>query len=246
MHILITRPEEDAGPLAAALQAHGVETRIEPLMRVVDLEGPPLDLGGVQAVLATSANGVRAFARRESRRDLPLLAVGDATARAAEAAGFRRVEAAAGHVEALAELVASRLHPTDGDLLHVAGTTVAGDLAGMLRACGYAVRRAVLYEARPVDRLSWDTLRALGDAALDGVALYSPRTAALFVDLAISAGVADCCRHLIAFCLSEAVAAKARGLAWRSIVVADRADQTAMIAAVLGAAAGRDEDFVSP
>ena len=43
-------------------------------------------LDGVQAILATSANGVRALARRTPRRDLPLFAVGPQTAaRGAEA-----------------------------------------------------------------------------------------------------------------------------------------------------------------
>ena len=104
MRVWVTRPEEDAAELAEALRAEGVEVLVEPLLRIVYTDGPPLDLTGVQALIATSANGVRAFARRNQQRDVPVLAVGAATARAARAAGFTSVESAAGDVAALARL----------------------------------------------------------------------------------------------------------------------------------------------
>ena len=61
-------------------------------MEADDARRRPLDLDGVQALIATSANGVRAFAARDPRRSLPVCAVGDATARAASDAGFADVE----------------------------------------------------------------------------------------------------------------------------------------------------------
>src|SRR4051794_41252334 len=79
------------------------------MLEIRTLDGPPLDLEGVQALLCTSANGVRATAARTTRRDLPVLAVGDATARAARDVGFAHVESAGGDVEGLARLAARRL-----------------------------------------------------------------------------------------------------------------------------------------
>ena len=52
-----------------------------------------------------------------------------------------------------------RLRPEGGRLLHVAGSDVAGDLAGLLRDAGFAIERVVLYEARPVAGLSPPTVR---------------------------------------------------------------------------------------
>src|SRR5579885_2968460 len=103
---LITRPEEDARPLADALKSRGIATVIEPLLsiRVLPEAAPGLtqDLEGVQALLFTSANGARAFAELSPRRDIGVLAVGDATAAAARALGFSAVESAGGDVQALA------------------------------------------------------------------------------------------------------------------------------------------------
>jgi uroporphyrinogen-III synthase len=237
VRLLITRGDEDAAPLAEALRRKGVESLGEPLLAVVPVDAPAVDLGGVQALLATSANGVRAFAKCDRRRDLPLYAVGAATAKAAAEAGFARVETAGGDVEALARLVRSRLRPGDGALLHVSGSVVAGDLGGTLTAAGYAYRRLVLYAAHPAERFSAAAEEALRRGSVDGVILYSPRTARTFVALAGQAGLADACGRLAVFCLSAAVAREANAIAWRKTVVAARPDEAAMLEAILAARA---------
>lgn len=233
MRVLITRPREDAEPLAAELRAHGVESMIAPLIEIRNLDGPSLDLDGVQALLATSANGVRAFACREPVRNLPVYAVGDATARTARAEGFHAVESASGDVGALAALVRDRLDPDAGVLTHVAGTKFAGDLSGMLRVAGFRYRREVLYEARTADCLPSAAAEALRDRSLQGVVLYSPRTAATFVDLVRKAGLDGDCGFLSAFCLSRAVAERTAGIMWKRIIVAAHPDQSAMVEAMV-------------
>ena len=152
--ILITRPREDAEPLAEVLAEHGIQSLIEPLMRAEVLPGEPLELEGVQALIASSANGIRAFAARDARRCLPVCAVGDATAAAAREAGFTEVASASGDVEALAAMIIASRDPRKGAFVHIAGTVSAGDLGGRLQAAGFDYRRAVLYTMRPAKALS--------------------------------------------------------------------------------------------
>lgn len=241
MRILITRPEGDASNLAAQLARFGIASAIEPMLDVHDLPGDAPDLGGVQALLFTSANGVRAFAKRCERRDLPVLAVGNATARAAFDAGFVSVESAAGDIYALAELVRDRRDPAAGTLLHAAGTTVAGDLRTLLADDGFQVRREVLYEARPARQLTPQTAGLLRQGKLDGVVIFSPRTAETFVELLKAAQLSAVCARLTAFCLSWAVANVIETETWRQIRVAARPEQTALVDMIAGAA-----DFLSP
>src|SRR5436190_23939583 len=119
LRALVTRPREDAAELAAALTARGIETVIEPLIEIYFRTEPAPDLAGAQAVLCTSANGVRALARLSGERALPLLAVGDATAARARAEGFADVASAGGDVGDLARLARARLQPDRGRLVHV-------------------------------------------------------------------------------------------------------------------------------
>jgi len=230
MRLLLTRPQEDARPLADALTARGHEVVPEPLLQIRWHDDAPIDLDGVQAVLLTSANGARALARRTAARDLVVFAVGDATARAAREAGFTDVASADGDVDTLAALVQRRLDPRAGPLLHVCASAVAGDLAGTLDHAGFEVRRAVLYEAEPAQAFSPAGRAAIAEAGLDGVLLFSPRTAAIFVRLIQAERLDNCCRRLTMFALSAAVAEAAAALPWGGRRVAAKPRQDALLA----------------
>jgi uroporphyrinogen-III synthase len=226
---LVTRPREEAESLAAALAARGVVAVIEPMMEVHYRANPAPDLAGVQALLCTSANGARALARIIGERDLPLFAVGDATAARARAEGFTDVASAGGSIADLVRLAVMRLRPQDGRLLHIAGEIVAGDLAGALRARGFTIERSVLYHARPVAALSRSAVHALRSGMIDFALFFSPRTAAIFLRLADSAGVAGSCRTITALSISAAIDDVLSALSWRDRQVAEKPSQPALL-----------------
>lgn len=232
MRVLVTRPREDAAALLAALERRGHETLLEPLFTIVprDRIDWPAGHEAAQALLVTSANGARAFARLDARRGLPVFAVGDASAAAARDLGFTRVSSAAGNVDDLAALVKDRLDPAEGPLLHPAAGKLAGDLQGRLAAAGFTVLRAVLYDARHAEALSEACTRALNEGLIDVATFFSPRTAAAFVSLVEAANLSQACRNVTALCLSEAVAAQISGLSWRQVAVAARPEQDALLA----------------
>ncbi|MBL6959143.1 MAG: uroporphyrinogen-III synthase [Rhodospirillales bacterium] len=233
MRLLITRPRQDAEPLAGLLREMGAQPSVEPLL-FIDLEdGPDLDLDGVQALLVTSANGVRALAARTPNRTLPVLAVGDASARAAGEAGFTDVFSATGDVDGLARLAGDKLDAAAGSLLHAAGSHLAGDLAGLLEAGGYAYRREILYRARPAEALSEETQTVIREGQLDGILFFSPRTAATFVRLLGEAGLQDACGGLVAFCLSPAVAEQVAAVPWSGVRTAEKPEQQALLQDVM-------------
>ena len=231
MRALITRPREESEALAAALAARSIEALVEPLMEVHFLAPATLDLWGVQAILCTSGNGVRAVARASRERGVPLFAVGDATAARARAEGFAAVESAGGDVTDLIRLVAARLRPEEGALLHVAGNVVAGDLAAALSERGFTVERNILYEARPVASLSTIAVSALRSEAIAFALFFSPRTAAVFARLAGDAGVADRCGGITALSISAAADAALAELPWLDRRVAERPNQAALLEA---------------
>lgn len=234
MHILITRPQEDAAALSAALAARGIQTTLEPLLTIQPANSPVIDLDNVQALLFTSANGVRCFAAANPRRDIKVFAVGDNSAAQARELGFDAVESAAGDVDSLAKLVIDRLHPRDGALLHAAGANLAGDLRGQLQAAGFVVNRVVLYDAVPVTELSPATVMNLRLGGIDAVALFSPRTGRVFAELWRRAQNGDEAGlgAVTALCLSAAVAAEIRDLDWQRIVTAENPDREGMLSLI--------------
>src|SRR5438874_6068354 len=232
LRALVTRPRADAESVAAALAARGILAIIEPLLEIHYRGEPTPDFAGVQAILCTSANGVRALARLTGERALPLFAVGEASAARAHDEGFASVESAGGSLADLVGLVRERLNPAAGRLLHVAGSVVAGDLVGALRAEGFAVDRTVLYEAHPAAGLGAACVRALTAGIVDFALFFSPRTAAIFARLAERAGVAEAMGSVAALSISAAADAALEPLRFRERHIAERPDQPSLLAAL--------------
>ena len=230
MHLIVTRPRAESEALADKLRGLGHQVLIEPMLTIQPIEAADLDLTDAAALLLTSANGVRALAQANARRDLPVLAVGAAPAAAAREAGFSDVAAAGGDVVALAALVRQRFRPEDGVLVHVAGSAVAGDLAGDLGGDGYQVRRSVLYGAETTAQLSAPCRAALGAGEIDGVLFFSPRSAATFVKLLLCDGLGEACRDVDLYGLSAAVAEAGSKVPWRRQNIAAMPRQDELLA----------------
>jgi len=209
MHVLVTRPEPDARREADALQAHGYEPVLSPLLEIEFLKNVPLDLEDAQAVVITSRNALRALAdhpQREAVTALPLFAVGEATAWAGRQFGFSEVTIGPGTGAGLPPIIRREVHPEKGALVHIGAEKVAFDLKGVLEEDGFEVRHAVLYRSHPVDNLSDAVVSELKSGEISNVLLMSPRTARTFATLAERQGVVTDAKGLVCYCLSKAIA----------------------------------------
>lgn len=181
--VWITRAQPAADASAERVRALGHTPIVVPLLVVENVPDPGLDLRGVGALAFTSANGVRAYAGLDDRRDFTVFAVGQATAKAAREAGFSRILSTDGDVAALAQGVAARRTEIKGEVLNPGAEEPAGDLIGALAEWKVPARRLVLYGTRRADLGDADRAAVAGaDVAL----VYSPKGAeALAAALAV-------------------------------------------------------------
>jgi uroporphyrinogen-III synthase len=231
MRVLVTRAKDEAEDLALLLAARGHRAIIAPLLEIRFEDGPPLELDGVQAILATSANGVRALVRRTARRDIPVFAVGPQTAEAARAAGFS-VRNADGDALALARAASLWAEPAKGALLHPTGADMEGRLGPALREKGFDVRVFTLYEAVGASELPKEAADALSRGDLDAALFYSPRSATLFRDCTMRAGLAGCCNTVTAVAISKAASAALAPLSFKEMRIAAAPNQDALLASL--------------
>jgi len=244
LRALVTRPEADARALSDLLRARDIMPVLAPLLTIIAKPQVVLDLERIQAILFTSANGVRALAvllpADSPAFALPVFCVGDQSARCASDLGFGAVESAGGDLAGLAALVKSRLDPLAGPLYHAAASKLAGDLAALLEEAGFTLRRQTLYEAHKAACLPDPAAAALAAGDLDFALFFSPRTAAAFVSLVAQEELGEACRGVTAYALSAAVADVLKEILWQKIIVAPRPDMESLLA-VLDAdlAAGR-------
>jgi uroporphyrinogen-III synthase len=243
MRLLVTRPEPDALELMATLEEHGHEATVEPLLGVAVEAGEAIELDGVQALIATSRNALRALKThplRGAARHLPLFAVGRATAAEARALGFEMVVTGAGTAQELVTHIVAVADPAAGLLLHLAGDAQAVDLATELEPHGFRVVQHIVYRMHPATSLSEATVEQLAHGEIDGVILMSPRTATIYAALMRKQGLAAIARGLIHFCLSDAVAQRLEALGAVPTEIAD-APRLEEVLALIDAAAAKSD-----
>ena len=216
------------------MRALGHTVTISPLMRFRAVPDVRLPKRRYQAVLVTSANAVRVLldhSERDLFADSPLLAVGDRTALMARRAGFAKARSAGGSVDDLVALVGSTCRPDAGPLLYLAGQARSGALEGRLEETGFSVDLRVVYDMEDAGGLSETVAGALRAGEIDGVLIYSQRSAAAFALALRAAGLAPLA-GVHAFCLSEAAARPLATVFEGPVHVAEKPDQTYLFAAV--------------
>jgi uroporphyrinogen-III synthase len=230
MRVLVTRPLEDSQRTARALAACGHHALIAPLSEIHPIAAPEPRLDGVQAVLATSSNGIRAFARVCPRRDIRVFAVGAHTAAAARAAGFLRVTSADGDGTALAAAVRKSLAAGTGALLHATGKNSARNFYRELAEAGFDVRSCELYETVPSAHPPMEAVAALRQGSIDAILVLSPENGRMLAETIQTAGGQARCAHMIACCISAAAAATLADIGFGAIRIAEKPDLQGVLA----------------
>jgi uroporphyrinogen-III synthase len=206
--VVVLRPEPGNGQTAARLAALGLEVVRLPLFAVAPVDWTPPTPDTADAILVTSANAIRhGGTGLDALTALPVVAVGEATARTARASGF--TVSIVGDRDAGAAADAARAAGF-GRLLHLGGrdrVTVAD-------------ASVVVYASDPT-AVSPDAIDALtGSIAL----LHSARAARRFADLR-QAGRSSI--RIAALSLSVAAAA---GRGWESVAAAEHPTDAAVVA----------------
>jgi uroporphyrinogen-III synthase len=219
--VWITRAEPGATATAARLRVLGFEPVIAPLIETRPLPAKP-DLAGVAALAFTSAAGVAAFAAVCATRDLPVFAVGEATAAAAHDAGWTEVTCADGDVAVLARLITAERPRIAGAVLHAGAAAPAGDLVGALTRAGLSARCLAVYETVPATppRAALDRLESLA-----AVLVHSPSAGTRLAEVLAGGKAAN----LAAYCLSPAVAATLRPARIERIFTAAMPNEDALL-----------------
>ncbi len=240
MRFIVTRPAEDASKLISKLESAGHSALAAPLIRIHNLPGITLPSTRWQAILVTSANSIRALTilpGHDRLTSVPVFAVGPASATAAKSAGFTDIRTAHGDLEALTALALKELDPAEGPVFYPSGTVISGDLKSKLEKAGFLCTRLPLYNAEPAQELPDAVLQALKDRAVDGVVLFSPRTARIWAKCLAVADLTSVASSLTHCCLSTAVAeavsaSLGSGVKLKSLIIAPEPNEDSLLQAI--------------
>ena len=209
---VVFRPEPGNARTAALLAAAGIDVLRQPLFAVSPVAWTPPDPVSFDALLLTSANAVRhAGGGLATLAGLPVLAVGEATAAAARAAGLTVALAGDRDARAIGDLARREGF---GRLLHLAGRDHIA-LPGVVPIAVYA---SDALSVAPGAAQGW-----AGRVAL----LHSARAARCFVAL-IERDTAA--RGSIAVAALSPAVRDAAGQGWAAVALASRPTDAALVA----------------
>ncbi len=186
----------------------------------IEATGADIPPGPFAGVVATSARALATSGLKPLPGDLltlPFFAVGDRTAAAAAAAGFRCIEPAAPTAADLVMLILFVVR-RGSRLLYLAGRDRKPGLESDLARLGVQVETVEVYEARAVDLLPDVAHGALWDGRVDAVLHFSRRSAELFVELARKAGLGAAAARARHVAISADAAGPLRDFAPRIVV----------------------------
>ena len=107
---------------------------------------------------------------------------------------------------------------------------IAADIGAALAEAGFEIERRVVYRAQAIEKPDEAVITALAEGSVDGVMLYSPRSARIFLDHLRLAKLDLIAKEMTAYCISHAAADVARALTWRKVAVASRPNQVDLLA----------------
>jgi len=216
MRLWVTRTKPEAEATAKRLCALGHTPVVQPVLEVKPLASVQIDLAGAVAIAFSSQNGVKAFAWRSTRRELPVFVTGEGTARAALDAGFSQVMVAGGGLEELARLIIQK-RPA-GKIAWFGPQEPAGDLAGLLAPASIEARLTPLYATVPAEGPL--------PTGIDGLLVHSPKAATVIAERM----PAEVAKGLVLFAISRAAANPLTGLGFARVAVAKTPDEDALLA----------------
>lgn len=173
--LLITRPKRSAERFLARLDPvllTKVDVVLSPLLEIVPTQNP-VNLDAAAAVIFTSANAVSFCPQGQGRI---AYCVGEQTAEAANAHGWRSAFAARDADDLVARLTADALRSR---LVHLAGKHRRGEIAARLTANGVQTDVVEVYDQALLS-LTVEAQSALASDARVLLPLFSPRTAGHF------------------------------------------------------------------
>ncbi|AIL12766.1 hypothetical protein IM40_03290 [Candidatus Paracaedimonas acanthamoebae] len=217
MKVLLTRPQYDSEELANDLLAYGIESHINPLIKI---ESKPFqyDLKHVQALVITSINGIRCFAAQSQERSLPLFVVGQESMKLASSLHFKEIIQGNGTALSLLPLIRGVCSHTKKEIAYITGDHIHTDLILPLIELGFSARRIIAYNTVECSSLSHQTQQLLENKTISAVSFFSPRNAQIFAKLVENSK--GLCQFLYGVCLSSEIANIVSKIQWKELYIA--------------------------
>ena len=207
--VLVTRPQSAADEFAINLKEKGLDVLFAPMLEYKEVSADFSDVSNYDALIFTSAQAARVFAKNCPAREHVIFTVGNMTAKVAEALGFKNIYSADGNSDDLEKVIKEKVKDTKFLQLCSADTPDS------------VFEKKVIYKAEFIDDFPDNVVSAFQSGTINAVSLFSVRTAQNFIKLLENNKLDDVTGDIAVVCISDTVAEEIKTFKWGKIYVAN-------------------------
>ncbi len=219
MHIIITRPKEDAQYLIKRLQNLGHTTTHLPVIRIEKLDTKKINLQNYEAIIFTSSNAIKFMNLEKFNLKIKCFCVGNITEVNAKKVGFINTYSSEGTVDSLIELIMRTIDSKSGKLLYLSSEFISKDLDLDLIKAGYSVERISNYTSLPVEKIDETILTQIKKNPPDVFFIYSVKSAKNLFNLINKYSLLNVVTHSNLMCISERVLFVLKQFKWKKMFI---------------------------
>jgi uroporphyrinogen-III synthase len=223
--VLVTRPGSDAEETEMELLKAGYQVVKDPILAIEPRSWVSPEWEKVDAIIITSKNALAGFAGHAMPKHKPYYVVGERTSQALRKLGLIHITGTVERSDELPALIRLQHKPPNIRFVHLTAAHSHNAFYDVMKTEGYAIDTFVIYEAVAAKELQAETVRALKEKEIDAVTFFSARSAEIFQDHALAAGLGKTLKTLDAICISDFVAGSCDDGLWRSVRAASRPTQ---------------------
>lgn len=207
--VLLTRTAPDGEDSATRLSELGFDVVWRPALITQAVGIEEQQIPDHCHLIFTSRNGVRFAPKSCIVKADHVFCVGDATADAALAAGYKVALSANGNSSDLVRLIGAKKNLPSLPFIHLANDKPRGNIVESLNAAGLDARLVQVYETRPSDKFATQITAELSDqiTPCQAILIYSPAAANVIASQAHDAVRAFIAQNGVFIAISEAAAA---------------------------------------
>lgn len=227
--LLLTRPQSDSEKLSQELYQDGFECLIAPMLEILPLDFVMPDFEDYDGAFITSGNAVQILCDhkdfKNSAFDASVYCTGAQTHDALKDKGFTNVQM----IEGVAKDLVKYLSDKAGQkFIHLRGVHAAFPLEKVLKKKNVQVISLPIYTAQKAQEIDAEIIQAIKSRTVNGVVLYSKRTAESFLAIAKKQDFIKDLQPVDIFCISKSVQLYVhsffKGQGKDNFYIADKAD----------------------
>ena len=217
MHILFTRPFDDANELIVKFKSLGHIVSNIPVILISKKDYPNIDYSSFKGIIFTSSNAIKFLNTKIFDKNIKCFCVGSSTENAAKRKGFQNIFSAEGNVNNLKEIILQNFRSSEGKLLYISGETITSDLDKFLISEGLKVERVINYSSDPIEKFDEILINDLKKNIPDIVYIYSQNSAISFKNLIKNYNLQNLWMDTNLMCISEKTSSVLNDIKWKKI-----------------------------